>query len=258
MSKFKAYVTANNDAVELLRKEEDRVAVDLLRLTLSDVKDVFSPAEASQAKTSLVDSTAHPEASPDIDNALNHSISSMSTVSEGDLVMKVTHSASHDQTKLGRVVRLPAPSLCPSMSSQAEIYLQMYNGIFVLEEGEEDGHIVASIILWNMAVANHRRGLRLGKGSSLERALELYKTSLYLLFKSLKGHCYALLRLGIYNNTAQVYSQLFRVAELVECVHYLRQAVAELDFDEESDDHSFFFLNVMFYSERELVLAPAA
>lgn len=258
MKSFKDSIEANNQAVALLGIDQDRNAMVLLRSTLSDVRDLFFAMEQEQANASFSNSTEHLQGIEDIENILNLSLSSISTDSDDNQHIKSPSSVSHDQVTTLLSVRLPRQSLCSSSSSQAEVYLQIYDSAFLLEKEETDGYVITSTILWNMALANHRRGIRLSLCSFLERALQMYKISLHLLSKSDNGYLYSILILGIYNNMAQVYSQLFHVGELVECIECLRKAIAKLEFDEENEDHTFFFLNVVFYLERELTLAPAA
>jgi len=145
-------------------------------------------------------------------------------------------------------------AMFPRPSSQS--YLAMYDRALLISNHEQDRETVTACILYNMALANHARGLRYGRSSLLARALQLYKMSLDVLHPTSSG--LDLLCLACFNNAAQIYSQLFHRDEMRQCLECMRQILGNVQGIRDNDDYVLFYLNAMLYIGEELSLAPAA
>ena len=245
-------VAMNNRAVELLQFGFPGEAIDILRLTLSRVKDSFSELQVDKSKD-----IPDPLLARDMSSLQDSNSSLMDFSASEDSEDK------EDQPNLDKAAITSIPIQRDNVPSGSPYlfdgYVKLYDRAFVLTSAEQlDKEIVASVVLFNMALINHSRGILSGKTAYLERSLELYKMSLNLYQKSTSDACMDNLVLAILNNAGHIYSEIFAFDEMHQCLNCMRDILEEQDSEDEVDDYCIFHLNSIVYSGCKPLLAPAA
>jgi hypothetical protein len=145
-------------------------------------------------------------------------------------------------------------------------FLTLYDRAFLVDTkasaDDLDPCLLLAVVLYNMALLHHTRGLDQGQASYLTSARQLYQLALGIVQQPLAEHPPSLLWLALCNNVAYIDSYLLRVSDMK---HHLQQMSRVLrcddlpDLDEtDDDDYMIFYLNAMFGEEDNLVVAPAA
>jgi hypothetical protein len=122
-----------------------------------------------------------------------------------------------------------------------------------------------AVLLYNMAVANHQLGLKLGVSSKISRALHLYQLSLTTLENLAEdsGFDGALLLLlcGLYNNMGHCHAFFFERHDTVCCIEWLQTILHAEEFATEficEEEYDFFSQYLLLRSDEKLCVAPAA
>jgi tetratricopeptide (TPR) repeat protein len=143
-------------------------------------------------------------------------------------------------------------------------FLAAYDRALVInnESAQLDDLKLSAVILFNMALLHHSRGLRSTNGDSLDRASRLYCFALGILEMHHTPTANDLLWLALYNNLAHIDSYLFRIDSMKASLEQIRTLLRPL-FDEdcnpiEEDDYNLFSVNAMYGRETSFKVAPAA
>jgi hypothetical protein len=148
--------------------------------------------------------------------------------------------------------------------------LPLYNRALVVSYTAEREEI-AAVVLFNLALIHHIRGITLRRPDHIEKALKIYE----LAIKILQRHDGSmeellideLLVLAIFFNLGHAQTQLFCNAEAVSSFDFLRHVLRKYDntnagnhgtYALQDDDLYFFFLNAVIVQGERLTLAPAA
>lgn len=127
----------------------------------------------------------------------------------------------------------------------------------------EDETLLSAVILFNMALLHHARGLEVGKSEFLERASCLYHIAVGIIQQQDVNATTDLILLALLNNMAHVDSYLCRLDDMKDSLEQMREILSTefIDCDADpinEDDYIIFSLNVMFGTTKELSVAPAA
>lgn len=260
-------IEINNKAVSCIQNGQSKEALELLRIVLADLKDQFAasdnnlfPVSSSRCTVPVIDDFSstpcvRPYTHVDSTFELSRTASYNSYEHGPDAMMEAVQARSSIR---------PVPVLDDILLQQSiakeECALCIYDQALLVSLEEQDGEVITSVILYNMALVNHNRGIHRGRTSFLSKALRLYKMSLDILLKSdCRSHSIDILLLALFNNAAQIYSQLFDLEEMRQCLDCMREVLAsDPQESSESDQLGVFFLNTIFYPGEEFTLAPAA
>lgn len=249
-------IEMNNHAVAFLQNGESHAAMDMLKVALGNMKDHFQKNERSLTRDTDVDQLIL-NSFRDLNSHSTLDLSSasmdMSTGDDGDL-----SSSSFDMNSDGKHCLQPVPVPRHLIFQRPQdSYLSFYEHALLISAEEDDRDIVTSAMLFNMGLISHSRGINKSKSHHLYRALSLYKKAFQVLGDSNDAPL-ELLLLAIFNNTAHIYSYLYQLDELRQCMECMQGILLNLEDVEDDESMSFFLFNVMFYSGIELTLAPAA
>lgn len=287
-------VELNNRAVFHLQYEQPREAVSLLRSALTSMKDKFKPGEhcpTTTASTSNSNSESllptplllpKTEAKEDpLEQSVSHfndSLSSLGsqipddfafgsfsslTSSEDDYIMMDMDDEDEPRAKPAiKSVAVLSDMLMMQQESIDSSFILMFGRALTLDDNESNRELITAVVMYNMALIHHSRGISRGRTSYLCKAVNLYKMGLHIIQKidpSAESQV-GLLLLAVFNNLAQIYSHFFRLDKLRIYLSNMRGILAEegSPYAVGEDDYVWFFTNVMFYQGTELSIAPAA
>ena len=143
---------------------------------------------------------------------------------------------------------------------------------------ETENNIMTAIIVYNMALVHHMRGMSRGKSKHLEKAAQMYRMSLHMIRRATsEDGCSSggyedssdndnvevtLLLLANLNNLAQIHSHFCLNDLMNSYVESMRVVLAECSGDSIAEsDYSWFFMNILFHhhqGRRAFAAAPAA
>jgi tetratricopeptide (TPR) repeat protein len=240
-------VEINNSAVAFAQSGRSQEAMELFQLALSNLRDQFSRGASSA-----------PNFEDTVDNNSTHA-------------MDCYHHHRFESQE-------PASASCAALNLFASVpkiqipqdqsFLALYDRALLVDpssgcNNEASDAAVSAVILFNMALLHHFRGLTGGQTDFLDRASRLYRIALDILQKH-NDNTNILLVLALYNNLAHIDSHLFRVEDMKHSLGQMQDILSTddsaneciLPFDE--DDYLIFSMNAMLGNEREFTLAPAA
>jgi hypothetical protein len=260
----------NNEAVALLQVGSSREAMEILRVSLTDLKKQFlcrdscSTVTTSKSRTSdqglrEQQDLAHDASLPYIGGSSTSLFCEDGSLSNSsiDTSMDIIDDDSYKHS-LESVPVLTDILLHRNKMNDDE-YLSMYDRALLVSDDEQNREVLTAVILYNMALVNHGRGINLGRSKFIAKALKLYKLSLEVLLKSEdKERPVNLLLLAIFNNSAHIYSQFFNIEGMRQCLDCMRQVLSHAEGTTDSEDYIIFFMNALFTRGEELTLAPAA
>ena len=255
----------NNLAVAQLQAEKPQEAIQMLRIALSDVKNEFKRQKSAEPFS--YGTTKEIGYGSEDDTYCQDSFSSLS--SQDDSSSWNLDSDEHEEYDMG--IEAQVPSLhgipVPSDNARRRIFEQSIVTLFdrafcVDNEAQVSEELLGSVVLYNMALVNHLRGIDCGASSFLATALALYQMSLDLLLdsKSLPVDTHVLM-MAIHNNSAHIHAHN-------QCIPQALNSLDEMNLLLEDDqvansideeDFSLFYLNAMvFLGELAVTAAPAA
>lgn len=231
----------NNSAIMYLQAGRSQEAMELLQIALSKLRDQFLESPDSE----LDDSCDESEPTQDTD--------------EDDLMMKCEQDVVEPCTKSINLV-----SSISFVMQHDTSFLKFYDRALLVDTSDSchDHELLSAVILFNMALLHHSRGVACCKTDCLVRASRLYQIALDILQRQFDYSTNYLLLMAIFNNLAHIDSHLFRIEEMKSSLEEIRSILMSEVIDEEfslsEDDYSIFFMNAMFGNEKELTVAPAA
>ena len=234
----------NNSAIMYLQAGKSHEAMELLQIALSKLRDQFMDCEESDWESQCDD------------EPIEESIG----CTHEDPCTKCDQESTEVPTKALNVF-----SSVPVWMPQDTSFLIFYDRALLVDTTVpfHDSELLSAVILFNMALLHHSRGVSYCKTDSLELASRLYRIALDILQKDVdRGSSYLLL-MAIFNNLAHIDSHLFRIEEMKKSLEEVRTIILSevIDDDEcalDEDDYAIFFMNSMFGNEKELAVAPAA
>lgn len=234
----------NNSAIMYLQAGKSHEAMELLQIALSKLRDQFMESEESDWDEHCESDEPTQESNDGTD----------------DQRMKCDQESAEGPSKALNVF-----SSIPVWMPQDTSFLIFYDRALLVDTNTpcHDSELLSAVILFNMALLHHSRGVSYCKTDSLELASRLYRIALDILQKEVDLGANYLLLMAIYNNMAHIDSHLFRVEEMKKSLEEIRTILMSdvIDSDDASldeDDYAIFFMNSMFGSEKELAVAPAA
>lgn len=248
---FKPIIDLNNAAVVLMKKNENRKAATLLKTALAELKRQF-PKNQSTAVDKLDDDArldSRYSTSPEFSSLLADSFS-FSSLGETDTDIL----EDGNESNCLRSVQVMIDALL-SKSQEAGL-LAIYDRGLHLGQQNHIG-VISAVIVYNMALVHHCRGLACGKSKYLVKARQMYKIAFQICSiasKTKQTQGRYLLSLAALNNMTQIDSimaasngamilNLILIREML-CLARDSQDDAQLDFD----DYSWFYTNVAVWS----------
>jgi tetratricopeptide (TPR) repeat protein len=230
----------NNNAIMYLQAGKPYEAMELLQTALSQLRDQFMECE-------------EPDWDTDSDDPIHESCHENSCL---DCVQDATEAP----TKAISVY-----SSIPVLIPQDTSFIVFYDRALLVDTSGPclDNELLSAVILFNMALLHHSRGVSFCKTDSLELASRLYHIALDILRKEVHIGSNYLLLMAIFNNLAHIDSHLFRIDEMKGSLEEIRTILISdvIDVDDFSlceEDYAIFFMNAMLGNEKELAVAPAA
>jgi hypothetical protein len=238
----------NNSAVTSLLSGKPKKALALLSTAAAIVKDHFADKRKASNETTP----------PHRESELPRFVSESSTHHQSTL-------NEHSSATMKMNIEQDHPSVISfkvqtsSRSQDAPLILN-YSRALTIVDGVEDTELLASVVLYNMALVNHCRAIELGISSLLSIALNLYKIAASILERSSDiDASNELVLLAIYNNMAQIHAYQWSSQEVRECIDNIRillSTVSSESFIDQADFH-LFSVNTMLHIEN-INVAPAA
>jgi tetratricopeptide (TPR) repeat protein len=230
----------NNVAVAFVQSGRTQEAMELFQIALSILRDQFHE-------------------NPDSDSQQGRDPQSNETT-QADSAGVVSSSAT-DAARQGALIVTGGDPVAIHLEST---FLAAYDRALVInnESAQLDDLKLSAVILFNMALLHHSRGLRSTNGDSLDRASRLYYFALGILQMHHTPTTNDLLWLALYNNLAHIDSYLLRIDSMKASLEQIRTLLRP-HFDEdcnpiEEDDYNLFSVNAMYGRETSFRVAPAA
>jgi hypothetical protein len=146
--------------------------------------------------------------------------------------------------------------------------LSFYNGAFTMDGVTDDAYVapeLSAVILFNLGLLYHRRGMATGNSKALIKALRIYDFSLSALFgEESAAHGgtavdMTLLELALYSNIGHVNKHFFNQEDTIRSQSHLRSKLATVNASQLSQsEYEFFYLNVIMTHNQQFAFAPAA
>ena len=274
-------IDLNNLAVAQLHASTSTDAMRLLRVALADMKDEFMSRTSSRRKPSyethvsrhktgrrdLGEASYPSSTSYSLVNTSEHfdqeSIASSSTIDdECTNAMEVDDDYFSVSTPPLQITPVTSDALLRQSSSSDQCFVTMFDRAFCIDEDGEDEELTSAVIMYNMALVNHARGIDCGISGHLSSALTLYKMALEVVdnIDDLPIEA-AILLLAIYNNMAHIAAHEFSIDDTTTALNRLRLILEDpyVSFSIDEDDYVLFYLNAVIYQEKlNFTLAPAA
>lgn len=263
-------IELNNNAVAALQQGKSKQAIESLRVALANLKHHFHALKEHEPQAPVPTPSCGTPWPPLRD--LPRVISDASIATQSELYASTSSLSLNDEATQGMdidesedlpsVFSVPVDpkttSQCPTTEDDALVF--MYTGALVLYPDVDDRELITGVVLYNMALVNHRRALKKGTTSLLAIALKLYGMAASLMAdRNNSDEIEGLLLLAVYNNMAQIHSTSCSSLEMSHCLDKIRCLLADISDDSliDEDDYTFFFMNSSLQVE-ELTLAPAA
>lgn len=125
---------------------------------------------------------------------------------------------------------------------------------------DSDFKRTSAVLLYNLALVHHWRGLATGKTFGLAKALKLYNMAMVVVQQNVDGIDMNYMAMAIFYNMGHIHAHLFQQREAHICFDSLRQILSQASDIHDviaEDDYAVFFISAMF-QESELHFAPAA
>jgi hypothetical protein len=117
--------------------------------------------------------------------------------------------------------------------------------------------VLSSIILYNMGLMHHIRGLSNGQSDFLDQAYRLYRISADVLEKNESVEVNPLLLLALFNNMAHIAATLLRAGEMQSSLQNVKSVLFNDGYCIDEEDFEIFQSNTLCYTA-EFTGAPAA
>jgi hypothetical protein len=228
----------NNSAVTCIQAGRTQEAMEILQIALSDLRDQFVATQDPVGKDSPQEPVAHDDHDQHMD--INVEQEEFSKPSDSIYVFS------------GQPVALQEDVSLLTLYDRALLVDTIYPC--------QDKEILSAVILFNMALLHHFRGLEEGKTEFLHSANRFYHFALSILQKPKTLKPNYLLLMALFNNMAHVDSHLFRMKEMKVSLKRMRTILTAYDDDVplEDADYAIFFINAVFGEEKEFTVAAAA
>jgi len=154
--------------------------------------------------------------------------------------------------------RVPISTSLTSRDTGCFIYshaLLLTGPVCDIPTAEEYCHRESAVIMFNLALVHHWRGMHFGVTSLLPKALKLYEMSFSLLQNGATFETHHLI-LALLNNMGQIHHELTNYREAEECFRNLKQLLAQGNGRVEGPEVQGFLMNIMFLEAPGM--APAA
>jgi hypothetical protein len=242
-------VELNNVAIAFVHSGRIQEAMELFQIGLSILRDQFH---------------GNTPDTPRPDESMVENDDSAPVVASGE-ANDTNDSADDTETSCG--------TISVSGSDPVEIqldstFLAVYDRALVvdLDTIQPDDTRLSAVILFNMALLHHSRGLKHSNGDSLDRASRLYWFAIGILQMYHAPSANDLLLLALYNNVAHIDSYLFRIEQMKESLEQMRDLLRPPSGSGsgiggppiEEDDYNLFAVNAMYGRETSFRVAPAA
>lgn len=240
---FQEEIAMNNNAVALLQEGNTKEAIVVFKYALRRMREHFATA-------SLIESE-HQACNPVLGDiaALDLSFSSIDTgcIEDDD----------DDKCSSEKPLFRAIPVL-GFLQPSHETCTAIYDHALQISHEENDRDILTSVILFNLGLIYHSKGIYDCRSRCLSRALSFYQKAFQVLGSEKEAQL-GLLLLAIFNNTAHIFSYLFQLDEMHQCLQCMRDILADLEDIDSDTNLEFFYLNAIVYGARDLFsLAPAA
>jgi hypothetical protein len=264
-------IGSNNKAVHLIQHGKPSEAVSYLRCALKALKIVSSMSSNDNSMPSCPTPPVLPEATiktkPDgptdiCPSVLNASFNDPLSLqaSPGLHSGSVTESGSDLFGTLGthKMDAVPA-NVMNQVSPNDSGLVSVYDRAIVIAHHHDDCEVVTAVILYNMALLHHTRGIQLNQSKCILRATKFYHMALSIVMPR-HHYCtssggYSILVLALFNNLAHAYSYTYDVDHMSACMEYMRQTLTAVHYTtEESVKYSVFTINVMCAQDSRTVL----
>jgi hypothetical protein len=260
-------VAVNNNAVTSLLDGRPKKALAMLSTATAFLKDHFADTRKAPCFRSSSNETPLPhrqselsrfasESSTQHQSNLSSSKSSLASCNdEGDKyssAMKVN--VERDQPSV-----LSFQLRTSSLSQDVPLILN-YSRALTIADDVEDKELLASVVLYNMALVNHCQAIELGISRLLSIALNLYKMAASVLERySDIDASNELVLLALYNNMAQIHAYQWSSQEVRVCIDNIRMLLSNVSAKRFIDEEDFllFHINTVLLVE-DIHLAPAA
>jgi tetratricopeptide (TPR) repeat protein len=236
----------NNSAVMYLQAGRLHEAMELFQIALSKLRDQFVEHQESDWEGNQSDCEKPIDQGDDEDQYMECEQDISEIFSKPSMSISVFSSV-------------------PVWMPQDTSFLTFYDRALLVDINTpcHDRELLSAVILFNMALLHHSRGITCGKTDCLERASRLYQIALDVLQKQIEHSTNYLLLMAIFNNMAHIDSHLFRMEEMKGSLKAMFNILTSDDIDDdefalEEDDYTIFFMNAIFGNEKELTVAPAA
>jgi hypothetical protein len=255
-------IELNNGAVKALQQGRHKEAIVLLRAAVADLVDNFVVHKhASCFSSEAIETVSTVEMQFDSPS----SSSSLTSLSFNDEDFDDHSSVSEfafkqDKPSISSVPLWTEDSFAQSQS-QDETLIFMYDRALVLAHTKHCRELIMGVVLFNMALVNHARGIKRGITNLVSTALNIYSmaTGFIQRYDEQVNASDQWILLALYNNMAQIYLSQARCEELRKCLSNIQTLLAEeITVDVVDDyDYAFFFTNSMLQLG-DFVAAPAA
>lgn len=270
-------IDLNNLAVAQLQADRSNEAIHLFRVALADMKDrttatchhaTSTPPTArleSQSVPTFSETSMEPEETNAFITMEGFQDDDSIVVSSSDSPDHHTHQAQALKPKTLQSIPLRSEYMTAQQDTRPldHSFISMFDRAFCIDDDceDEDELMSAVVIMYNMALVNHARGIDRGTNSYLSNALQLYEMALNLLENmSLFPPEAVLLLLALYNNVAHIYSHRYAIQptrKFLDLLHQVLKDFASPTIEEE--DYALFYLNALVYeNNRDFAFAPAA
>jgi len=170
------------------------------------------------------------------------------------------------------VCTAPVPVTGKALAASPDNIFPFFNRAFIIMEQDEDRTSsnlsqseTTALLLYNMGLCFHHKGVTRGGSGCLDRALEFYQLTFRTINEGQSEDEYSELSrfilLALATNMGHVYSHFFDTDEAYACREMLAELLASVSPDSpfmNEDEYLFFFLTMYVYDDFELVAAPAA
>jgi hypothetical protein len=242
-------IDLNNSAVTALQQGRHNQATDLLRAAIRDLKDHL-----------IVRSFSSETVLPNPSIVMQSDAPSSATLASSIGTDDDEHSSRIEVDQKQVIFGVPLWSEDSFPRRQDETSIFMYAQALVLAHTDHCKELLAGVLFYNMALANHVRSIERNKASLLTAALKFYGLAVAVT-KSRNGDFTASddwLLLALYNNMAQIHLSRASSEKLCQCLGNIRTLLdaARVAQAVDLDEYCFFITNN--WLELRVVAAPAA
>lgn len=129
-------------------------------------------------------------------------------------------------------------------------------------DSPENKSSMTAMVLYNMALAHHRQGIKLGRSKDLAVAMQFYRMAHSVLdqVKNVVGiEVHLLLLMALLNNMGHIHASTYNIEQTQRCIAWLKRALCSRHAAVlEADDFTFFLAFVKIVPSDAFKFAPAA